>query len=372
MMWFYLAWVLILVVGALWGYGRWKKRYLETPLPLQIQSSRPYGERLFSITLQHRDGCRLPRGTSGSHIVITVAHPGGVARRAYSLMGSTPHAYEIAVAMQPGGKVSGHLAHHLQPGTRVDALPPRGRFFKLHKTPQKAVCLMGAGVGISPLIPMAQDALRLGYTVHLLHAARHVDELIAFERLQSLAAAEPRLHYLPVVSRTAALAAPYCSGRIDTALLQHLGLRGYAGDVYVCGATGFTRAMVACTQALGCRGQVFEESFSGNDAYLPFQVTIGELSFPFGREPTLLAACEAHGVLPFAECRTGHCLNCRAQLTSGTVRWLTPSARPLPQGTILTCCCVPGSDVTLALPAAPRAAHTAVDAPQGRQGNQPR
>ncbi len=360
MTFFLLASMPLLAFGLLVASYRRKKRFLETPLPLKVVAWRHYGDRFTAITLEDAAGRTLPAWTPGSHIVIEVAGAQGKHRRAYSLMGGEGGRYRIVVARQPGGKVSGHLHDHLEIGQAVYALPPRGRFFKLERSPHDHVCLIGGGVGIAPLIPMARQALQLGREVRLIHAVRTSSELVEWAELQALSEREPGFTYIGVVSREAVVGPGLLHGRLDAALLARCGIAAYAGDVYVCGGDGFVQDVLAHVRHNGCSGTLFHESFTGNAEDLPHRIAVDGKAFVQGHAPTLLAACEANGVQQFAECRTGHCLNCRATLKHGKVKWLVQNARvALPPDTVLTCACVPDSDIELELqPSSPRSRPT--------------
>jgi ferredoxin len=56
-------------------------------------------------------------------------------------------------------------------------------------------------------------------------------------------------------------------------------------------------------------------------------------------EPTLLATLEVNKVVLPADCRAGHCLQCRATLVEGQVRWLASSPFPSDSPFILPCVC---------------------------------
>lgn len=342
------ATIVPLALGILGFSFQRKKRFLETPIPLRIRDWRHHGERFTTIVLESADGRALPSWTPGSHIVIDVDAPRGKHRRAYSLLAGGDNFYEIAVAHQAHGKVSGQVLSHLQVGYVLHVQPPRGRFFRLRKSRHKQVTLIGGGIGIAPLISMAKEAWDRGYRVHLIHATRHANECIAQEYLPALTDADSRFRYTRVISRDAG-AAHVIHGRLAPALLETLGLGEYSGDVYLCGSTAFVEDLGAQMRHLGCTGEIHQESFSGNHRDLPHDIRINGQRFKQGHAPTLLAACEENGVLPFAECRTGHCQNCRATLKSGRVEAVvsTKSGPPLPPGQILTCACIPVSDVEI-------------------------
>lgn len=347
----FLYWSAVPVLGLgllVYSYNR-KKRYLDTPVPLTVTAWQHYGDRYTCVTLARADGGTLPDWTPGSHIVVNVAGAKGTHRRAYSLMDGDRHTVEIAIARQPHGKVSGHILDNLHQGQVMYAQPPRGRFFRLETSRHDRVCFIGGGVGIAPLIAMAKAALAQGRVVTLLHAARYARELVKYDALAQLATQHQHFTYIPVVSRDMQPDVTCMAGRIDVALLVRYGVQQFEGDVYICGSSAFVDAQVANVKQLGCSGTVFQESFTGNASPLPHEIRVGDKRFAQGYAPTLLAACEENGINQFAECRTGHCLNCRVKVSSGQVTWLVKPGQgmALPPDTILTCACVPASDIVL-------------------------
>lgn len=325
-----------------------KKDFLETPIPLRVRKVRHYSERYISLTLQRPDCSRLPPWTPGSHIVVNMDAPAGKYRRAYSIMDGDTHSWEIVISVQPGGRVSNNLKA-LKVGHLIYAQPPRGRFFKLQTSTARQICLIGAGAGIAPLVPMARQALTLGYQVLLIHSARYERELIKAKELRALTNNNSNFRYIAVVTRETCENPEIYEGRIHQRALQEWGLAHFKGEVYLCGSSVFVAEQATHLRQLGYQGKILKESFTGSGGNSSAQIQVGNRSFTQGHSATLLAACEENGVLPFAECRTGHCLNCRAQLHSGEVSYIArpQNHAPLRANEILPCICVPTSDVVL-------------------------
>lgn len=344
-----------LILGMVYfGYAyKRKKNFLETPIPLSVREVRHYGERYVSLTLQRPDRSRLPTWTPGSHLVVNMDALVGKYRRAYSIIDGDTTSWEIVVATQPGGRVSNNLST-LEVGQLIYAQPPRGRFFKLQTSTERKICLIGAGAGIAPLVPMGRQALAQGYQVTLIHSARYASELIKAEELRALADRNSNFRYIAVVTGETCKMPQIHEGRINQSALQGWGLAHFTGEIYLCGSSVFVDEQATHLRQLGCQGKVFKEAFTGYGGNSSTQIQVGGRRFAQGHSATLLAACEENGVLPFAECRTGHCLNCRATLRSGEVSYLSP---PQNQGTlraneVLPCICVPTSDVVLDIPSA--------------------
>ena len=97
----------------------------------------------------------------------------------------------ISVKREAQGVVSNHLHHQVQAGDVLDVFPPAGHFTLDDSA--KPLVLMAAGVGITPLMAMLQQGLKMGRAVTFIHCARS-PELQAFRGdLLALAAQHPQL-----------------------------------------------------------------------------------------------------------------------------------------------------------------------------------
>ena len=98
-------------------------------------------------------------------------------------------------------------------------------------------------------------------------------------------------------------------------------------------------------------GSVHQEAFgaAANQDSRSYTVTLqpGGRRLPFQGEPSLLAMLQTAGESLPSDCRNGTCGSCRLQLISGEVRQVIAPEWPLAERELLTCCCVPATDVTL-------------------------
>ncbi len=106
------------------------------------------------------DGSPLPAATAGAHIDVVVAPE---FFRQYSLSGD-PHdrsRYQIAVLREDGGRGGSKLMHRIfEPGRRVFVSRPINHF-ELNEE-AAFTYLMGGGIGVTPMIAMAQRLHRIG------------------------------------------------------------------------------------------------------------------------------------------------------------------------------------------------------------------
>jgi ferredoxin len=68
-----------------------------------------------------------------------------------------------------------------------------------------------------------------------------------------------------------------------------------------------------------------------------------------GKRETLLEALEYKKVKVFSECRNGFCGACKTQIISGEVTYIKEPLAELKANECLPCCCIPQSDLNLAL-----------------------
>lgn len=123
------------------------------------------------LTLARPDGGELPLWQPGAHIDLHLGQAPHIIRQ-YSLC-SSPRVrehYQIAVLLDRDGRGgSAHVHTHLHVGERVMAGGPRNNF-ELVDAP--SYFFVGGGIGITPLLPMIEEAQRRGADWSLLYGGR--------------------------------------------------------------------------------------------------------------------------------------------------------------------------------------------------------
>ena len=145
-----------------------------------------------SFTLRPEDGGAVLAYQPGQFIGLRVVVDGKEQRRNYSLSQvADGRSLRISVKREAQGLVSNHLHHQVHEGDVLEVFPPAGHFTL--DASAKPLVLMGAGVGITPLMAMLQEGLKMGRAVTFIHCARS-PELQAFRAdLLALAAQHPQL-----------------------------------------------------------------------------------------------------------------------------------------------------------------------------------
>ncbi len=265
---------------------------------------------IFSFELARVDGQALPRFSAGSHI--DVHTPAGHVRQ-YSLLDNahTPGHYRIAVLRDPdsrGGSASMHA--QLQEGDILTIGEPRNHFPL--KDAARTVLVAG-GIGITPLICMAQHLGAQGADFELHYCSRSPTRTAFREEIASSALRE-RVHF------------HFDDGPADQKLQLPSAL-GSAVDgthVYVCGPAGFIDWVLQGARALGFTAeQLHVEHFgaavqdtSGDTGFIVRIASTGqEVVVP--AEQTVVQALSEHGIEILTSCEQGVCGTCITRVLEG-------------------------------------------------------
>jgi ferredoxin-NADP reductase len=127
--------------------------------------------------------------TVGSHLDLCVAIDGQPHKRSYSLVGdprasSRDGAYRIAVKRMEPGRGGSRFMWSLETGAEVAVGVPHNHFPLAFGAP--AVLLVAGGIGITPIVGMAQALVERGEAVRMVYAARSADELAYADDLRAL------------------------------------------------------------------------------------------------------------------------------------------------------------------------------------------
>ncbi|MBD3896181.1 oxidoreductase [Halomonas sp. ML-15] len=281
-------------------------------LRLEIRHHQALGERLYRLDLAASDGATLPPAPPGAHLALTL--PDGMIRHYSLLDGADDGIYRIAVLHERDSRGgSAWLAEQAMPGTRLIASGPHDRFpLDEHATHH---CLVGAGIGITPLVAMARRLHALGASRELHYLVRHRRQAIFAAALAPLfPPGKLHLHVSGEQGRPrleALLAAPSATSR-----------------VYACGPASLLDELehIATEWPAGClRLERFHNAATPSDAPRAACEVILDASgkrFTLAPDQSLIDALEAHGVAPPRLCCEGVCGTCATPLLEGDVEHL--------------------------------------------------
>ncbi len=274
-----------------------------------MQSTEPWTDAVLQsirdITPTVREFTLAPLGEAhahapGAHLPVQVMVRGQPQTRTYSLIGAPDgRTYRIAVKRLDQGRGGSQALWALAVGDRVPLAPPHNDFGLDWQAPY--YLLVAGGIGVTPLVGMAQALAQHGARVCMLQAARTGDELAYADDLRAMLGENLRTY---VSAR---------GERID--LAAEIAALPPGAQLLCCGpVTLLEAARLAWEQAERAQADLRFETFgsSGHRAAQACQVQIArhgqEIAVP--ADCSLLDALEQAGVQALSNCRRGECGLC--------------------------------------------------------------
>lgn len=296
-----------------------------------VGRARSEAEGVLGVTLADPAGRALPAWTPGSHLDVVL--PSGEARK-YSLCGPAESGdWRIAVLREEAGRGGSRWVHQeVREGIELRVRGPKNHF-RLDESAGHHVLVAG-GIGITPIVAMADRLKRLGKSYELHYAGRSRRSMAFVERLEHDHGEALRLY-------------PKDEGhRLDLADL----LADPMADtlLYACGPQRLLAALEAGT-AHWPEGSLHVEHFSAEGAQLDpaqehaFEVELidSELVVEVAADRTVLQALRDAGVDVPSDCEEGLCGTCQADVIAGEIdhrdKVLTQAERDS-QSRLMTCC----------------------------------
>lgn len=266
-------------------------------------------EGVISLELAAADSAPLPALAPGAHLNLTT--PCGLVRQ-YSVINGPAERDTIVIGIkrEPDSRGGSRSMHDdVREGTLLQASVPRNTF-PLAPSGKRPILVAG-GIGITPLLSMAQ-ALHAGGQPFELHYFVRGEQYVSFrERLAALGDAV-RLHLGLDGGQTAATLRDILHGR---PLEQ--------SKVYACGPGPMLEMVKATAVAGGIGADDIHFEYFRNDAQpapgQPFTVRLQRSAreFEVARGQTLLQALHEHGVAVEASCEQGVCGSCFTEVVTG-------------------------------------------------------
>jgi ferredoxin-NADP reductase/predicted pyridoxine 5'-phosphate oxidase superfamily flavin-nucleotide-binding protein len=325
-----------------------------------------------SVYLEPLDGAPVAF-LPGQHVPVRIPGSGdGPVIRTYSLS-SAPSDPTLRISVKAQGRASKWLHEQLRVGDLLEVRQPMGGFTLVDDS-HRPVVLIGAGVGITPLLSMLRERIadnrRSGRSrpVHLFQAARTLEELPFRQEIEALRLQAPdQLQVQRALSQPgedAVLGRDHeRSGRIDVQWIKsRLPLDNY--DFYLCGPAGFIQSIYDGLRELDIgddrihaeafgpsslkrRGDTPKPAFTqppAASAPVPVYFSASSREARWTPEDgSLLELAEGRGLSPDFSCRGGTCGTCKTRVISGQVHYPNPPEGPLEPGTALICCAVPAA-----------------------------
>lgn len=216
------------------------------PREFRITATHQESAVIRSFVLEPVDGGPVADHEPGQYIGVKLTIDGEPVYRHYSLSDlPNGESYRISVKREPQGHASRHLHDAMGVGDSLSLLPPAGDLTLAEG--DEPLLLASGGVGQTPMLPMARQALAQGRRVVYLHAALDAEHHAFRDEVATLAAEHPgRLNAISI--HESGNAADHI-GRIDRDLLASYLPKG--GRCYFVGPQGFMTAVDRALAELG-------------------------------------------------------------------------------------------------------------------------
>jgi ferredoxin-NADP reductase len=335
-----------------------------------------------AIYLKAHDGKSLAQFKPGQYLTFQLSVPGRDKPlvRCYSLSDSPhrPDYYRVTIKKErapadrpdlPCGAGSSYFTDVVKEGDILDVKAPSGHFF-LEMAKSHPVVLIAGGVGVTPMLSMAQAVAASGSKreIWFFYGVRNSKEHIHKQELDKLAAENENIRLQVCYSRPLPGDVKgrdfQHEGRVSIELLKEL-LPSNNYEYYLCGNGSFMKSLTDGLEAWGVpEKDVHFEAFgpatikkkapeltpSETRFLSKTQVTFKRSGKTVGWDPNagnLLDLALANGIRIDAGCRAGGCGSCLVAIKSGTVSYVSqPDAAP-EEGACLTCICRPASNLEL-------------------------
>lgn len=245
----------------------------------------------------------------GSHLDFHFDIDGAPAQRSYSLIGNPDGSTLVRIAVRRVPDSRGGSAHmwQLAVGAELGCTSPKNGFPLSRRSVPRI--LVAGGIGITPIIGMAERLMADGLAFQMVYAGRSSDSMPFVRELRERLG--DKLHLFDA-SRGEV---------IDFAnVLSELAVDG---EMYVCGPIGMLNTARQAWAAGGRRPvDLHFETFAAGGSYpnRRFRVSVPRLGLDLevGADATILETLEAAGVDPLFNCRKGECGLCLATVEDQT------------------------------------------------------
>lgn len=281
---------------------------------LRVESARLVAKDILLLRLQSPNGDALPQWTPGAHLDIECGNSG--LSRQYSLCGDLEerHAWEVAVLRDPESRGGSAWVHEFAvPGASIRVRGPRNHFH-LDDAHTGRLLFVAGGIGITPVMAMAQRARALGLAYEIHYSCRSRESLPFREVLQAMHGERLKL-YISEEGRRNDFEALFAAADDDT-------------HVYACGPNRMLDALQRAVIKRGWPDQVLHvEHFASTASRLDpasekaFEVELKSSGFTVTvpNDRTLLDALRAKNIDVQSDCEEGLCGACEVSVLCGDI-----------------------------------------------------
>ncbi|MGE4335480.1 MAG: 2Fe-2S iron-sulfur cluster-binding protein [Pigmentiphaga sp.] len=279
-------------------------------MKVQVKKKIAEAEDIVALELADPSGQPLPVFSAGAHIDVQL---GGGLSRQYSLCNNPVDRsrYVLGVLLEPESRGGSKAVHALNEGDILEISEPRNHF-PLDAGAKQSV-LMAGGIGITPILCMAERLAHIG-SAFKLHYCTRTPERTAFRARLEAEGMQPhaRVYY------------------DNAAEGERLNLKEAIGEpqadkhLYVCGPSGFIDVVLNTAKSLGWpESRLHREYFTGVTATTgegdTFQVKVASSGQVIDIEPdqSITDALAANGIDIPVSCEQGVCGTCLTRVLEG-------------------------------------------------------
>ena len=278
-------------------------------LEVRVVRRKEEAEGIVSLELARPDGAPLPAFSAGSHIDVQL--PGGLTRQ-YSLCNDAAerHRYRIAVLRDPTSRGGSTAVHEVKEGDTLQISEPRNHFALVHA---QRTLLFAGGIGITPLLCMAQRLSAIGADFTLHYSSRSAARTAFRDEIAASPFASRVQHHFDDGPPSQILNLPSALGAADAGT-----------HVYICGPTGFINYVMQIAEGMGWpKDHIHVEFFtaapqdtSGDQA---FQVRLASsgVTYEVKADQSVVQALQAQGIEILTSCEQGVCGTCITRVLEG-------------------------------------------------------
>lgn len=275
---------------------------------VKVAAVRREAKGVVGLTLVDARGRALPKWSAGAHVELVA---GGYDRK-YSLCGKPGNGgYDLAILREDNGRGgSAHIHDAVKEGMELRLRGPHN-LFRLDEDAEQHVLVAG-GIGITPIIAMADRLKALGKSYHVHYCGRSRQTMAFVDRLERDHGSCLTIH---------------AGNEGQRADLQQI-VNGLppGGQIYVCGPQRLIAALEQLTAHLPGGSFHFEFFAAGSAGLDPagesgFEVDLADsgLKITVAADETLLDAILATGIDVACDCREGLCGSCEVVVLEGEI-----------------------------------------------------
>lgn len=283
----------------------------ESTLNVRVARKAVEAEGVCTFELVEAGGRPLPAFSAGSHIDVRL--PGGLTRQ-YSLCNdpTETHRYLIGVLREPasrGGSASMH--DKVNEGTLLEISAPKNHFPLAHDA--RRSLLLAGGIGITPILCMAERLAIAGADFELHYCARSPARAAFLQRIRSAAFAPRATFHFDDGD---------ASQKLDLPALLAAPAEGT--HLYVCGPKGFMDAVLGTARARGWPEARLHFEFFGaevgpsvSDDSFEVKLASSGRTVRVAKDRSVVRALAEAGVVVQTSCEQGVCGTCLTRVLEG-------------------------------------------------------